>query len=95
MNELGIVSPLTRNMIKRFEANTTNQDSLSKIILEAYEESHKFFQRNEREGMGLLILTGCFIEGLYLASSIDEMSGNSQLQSLWEFTRNTSIIFCY
>lgn len=82
MNELGINSAITGNMIKRFESNVENQDSLCKIILEAYGESHKFFQRNEREGMGLLILTGCFVEGLYLTASIDEIGSSSQLQSV-------------
>jgi len=82
MEELGITSAVTGNMIERIEANGTNQDSLSKIILEAYEASHAFFQSNNREGLGLLILTGCFIEGLYLTSSIDEIHSNSQVQSL-------------
>ena len=82
MEELGISSIITANMIERFEANAANQDSLSKIILEAYGASHKFFQRNEREGIGLLILTGCFIEGLYIASSVKKISSNSRLQSL-------------
>ena len=81
MGELGIASVVTSNMIKRVEANATNQDSLSKIILEAYGASHKFFQRNQREGIGLLILTGCFIEGLYIASSVKDNS-SSELQSL-------------
>lgn len=82
MAELGISSVVTGNIIKRFENNASNQDSLSKIILEAYSTSHKFFQKNEREGIGLLILTGCFVEGLYITSSVDEISENSQLQSL-------------
>ncbi|MBL4754889.1 MAG: hypothetical protein JKY52_14995 [Flavobacteriales bacterium] len=82
MEELGITSAVTGNMIERIEANGTNQDSLSKIILEAYGASHAFFQSNQREGMGLLILTGCFIEGLYLTSSADQLSSNSQVQSL-------------
>lgn len=82
MGELGINSAISGRLIKRFEENAANQDSLCKIILESYAESHEFFQRNQREGMGLLILTGCFIEGLYLAASVDEVASNSQLQSL-------------
>ena len=99
MNELGITSLMTKTMIERFEANQANQDSLSKIILEAYGESHEFFQRNEREGMGLLILTGCFIEGLYLASSVEEISSNGQIQSLLgihkEYLQNILLLVKY
>lgn len=98
MDELGIASVVTNNMIKRIEANATNQDSLSKIILEAYGASHKFFQRNHREGIGLLILTGCFIEGLYIASSVEEIS-SSELQSLLgihkEYLNNLLLLIQY
>lgn len=99
MGELGINAGLTGNMMKRLENNASNQDSLSKIILEAYGASHEFFQRNEREGMGLLILTGCFIEGLYLASSIDDITDNSQLQGLLgihkEYLQNILLLIKY
>jgi len=99
MGELGIASVVTSNMIKRVEANAVNQDSLSKIILEAYGASHKFFQRNQREGIGLLILTGCFIEGLYIASSVKEEIGGGELQSLLgihkEYLNNLLLLIQY
>ena len=63
MGELGINSLVTGSMIKRVEANATNQDSLSKIILEAYGASHRYFQRNQREGIGLLILNSQVVCG--------------------------------
>ena len=99
MGELGIASVVTSNMIKRVEANAVNQDSLSKIILEAYGASHKFFQRNQREGIGLLILTGCFIEGLYIASSVKKEIDGGELQSLLgihkEYLNNLLLLIQY
>jgi len=99
MGELGITSVITSNMIKRVEANAANQDSLSKIILEAYGASHEFFQRNQREGIGLLILTGCFIEGLYIASSVKIEIGSGELQSLLgihkEYLNNLLLLIQY
>lgn len=99
MGELGINSLVTGSMIKRVEANAANQDSLSTIILEAYGTSHRFFQRNQREGMGLLILTGCFIEGLYIASSVETEISRGELQSLLgihkEYLNNLLLLIQY
>ena len=99
MGELGINSVITGSMMKRVEANAANQDSLSKIILEAYGASHHFFQRNQREGIGLLILTGCFIEGLYIASSVENEISSGGLQSLLgihkEYLNNLLLLIQY
>ncbi|PCH99285.1 MAG: hypothetical protein COB85_00150 [Bacteroidetes bacterium] len=82
MEILGIRSALKSPLIKRFEENASNVDSLSSIILEAYSASHEYFQLNEREGVGLLILTGCFIEGLYLATGVNQAVENRQVHGL-------------
>jgi len=99
MGELGISSVVTGNMMKRVEANVASQDSLSKIILEAYAASHHYFQRNQREGIGLLILTGCFIEGLYIASSVENEISSDELQSLLgihkEYLNNLLLLIQY
>ncbi|PCJ89100.1 MAG: hypothetical protein COA57_02490 [Flavobacteriales bacterium] len=71
MNELGITGDYeTKSLVKRFNTNREIQDSLYKIIMDGYEAGHNYFQRNGREGIGLLILTGCYIEGLHLTLGI-------------------------
>jgi len=82
MDLLGIRSALKAAMIRRFEHNASNIDSLSSIILDAYRASHEYFQLNQREGVGLLILTGCFVEGLYLATGVDQALSNRQIHGL-------------
>ena len=79
MAQLGIERIIHDQMIDRFKNNVNNQDSLSKIILESYESAHGYFQQNGREGIGLAIATGCYIEGLYIASSIEVR--NNKLRS--------------
>lgn len=68
--ELGISSYEQSQIMERFEKNIQNQDSLFKIVLESYRHGHDYFQNNGREGLGLLILTGCFVEGLHLTMGI-------------------------
>ena len=99
MDLLGIRSALQSAMIKRFENNANNVDSLSSIILQAYSASHEHFQLNEREGIGLLILTGCFIEGLYLATGVDQALSNRQIHGLIalhkEYSANILLLLHY
>lgn len=68
--ELGISSYQKAQIMERFEQNMQNQDSLFKIVLESYKHGHDYFQNNGREGLGLLILTGCFVEGLHITMGI-------------------------
>ncbi len=99
MDLLGIRSALKTSMIKRFEKNSNNIDSLSSIILQAYSSSHEYFQLNEREGVGLLILTGCFVEGLYLATGVDQALSNRQIHGLIalhkEYSANILLLLHY
>lgn len=69
MDDLGIKGVASESMMTRYENNINNKDSLCVIILESYESAHRHFQNSGREGIGLLILTGCYIEGLYLSSN--------------------------
>lgn len=70
MEELNISYYLNDDFITRFKNNATNQDSLSKLILKSYSDAHSYF--NQDEGLGLLILTGAYIEGIYQASNFFE-----------------------
>ena len=66
MDQLGIVGMMENEVIKRFERNIESPDSLSKIILESYTLINDHFAANEQEDLGLLILSGCYLEGLYI-----------------------------
>ena len=61
MADLGIKSLLKSNTMDNIQQNKNNSDSLYKIILESYRDAHGFFKTNEREDVGLMILTGSFI----------------------------------
>ncbi|MFQ5335106.1 MAG: hypothetical protein ACE5DN_03425, partial [Flavobacteriales bacterium] len=68
MDEIGISNSIRDHLAIRFKNNINHKDSLSHIILESYQQSHSYFQQNGREGIGILLLTGCYIEGLYIAT---------------------------
>ncbi len=71
MEKLPIPTYLNDGFKSRFKTNIENRDSLTKIILEGYNEANQHVTKTQDEGLGLLILTGAYIEGLYLISSSD------------------------
>ncbi|MGE0560608.1 MAG: hypothetical protein AB7O47_02215 [Flavobacteriales bacterium] len=66
MEKLHISHYINKSLVERFKKNIDNQDSLCQIILSTYSDAHSYF--NQDEGLGLLILTGAYIEGLYFAT---------------------------
>lgn len=82
MNDLNIRSGVKPNTVERIKENTTNKDSLYLIILESYRDAHEYFKTNQREDVGLMILAGAFIEGLYLSSALAKDNQNRELMQL-------------
>ncbi|MCB0402708.1 MAG: hypothetical protein KDD41_11530 [Flavobacteriales bacterium] len=67
MEELPIAYYVNEGFSKRFQDNLQNRDSLSRIILQGYNDANQYITETENEGIGLLILTGAYIEGFYFA----------------------------
>lgn len=68
-NELGILEAFDSSMIIRFERNLDNRDSLINIMREAIGNSNYYLAENERNDIAAMILTGTWIEGMYMATN--------------------------
>lgn len=68
MNHKNIRKVITDEKSQRFLKNSNQVDSVSKFILESYRDLHHIYQANQQEDQGLLVLTGAFIEGLYIST---------------------------
>ena len=73
--DLGVSSGIQPQIYKRFKENKDNEDSLCHIILESYRDAHTYFQNNKREDVAMFIVTGGYIEGLYLTLSAKNDKG--------------------
>ena len=82
VQELGISSGVSGSMVKRFENNIKKQDSLYHIILQAYSQANAYFQNNKREEVGMYILSGSYLEGLYISLHYKEIPNNMILRNL-------------
>lgn len=80
--ELGVAGGFNVTTLQRFKNNMENQDSLYYIILQSFNDVHKYFQESDRASTGLLIITGSFIEGLYLTTGLTQTNNDSRLVNL-------------
>ena len=57
-------------LVDRFESNLSSNDSLAAILNEAISNSDEHLQDNNRKKTAALLLTGSFVEGLYISTSL-------------------------
>lgn len=69
-DELGIMSGFDPDMARRVENNIGNRDSLTQILDRAVDQAAKYMGDGSNSKIGAMIITGSFIESLYLATGI-------------------------
>ncbi len=62
--------------LKRLAQNYQNLDSLMYLSLHSFNEMDQYLRDNDRSGESALIITGVWIEGLYLATQVANDSPN-------------------
>lgn len=65
---LGILDAIDQKTIERLESNINNRDSIMDIISSTFMNSDSFLKENGRPETAVLVITGGWIEGLYLAT---------------------------
>ncbi len=69
---LGLSNTFGDARVKRFQDNLSNQDSLIKIVDETMGYINQYLIENKRDATGALVVTGSFIEGLYISTGLIE-----------------------
>jgi hypothetical protein len=77
--ELGINSAIQIELIEKIEKNIDNQDSLLYYLTNTYRQFDSYLKTNNRKDIGVLIVTGGWIESLYILSQSAVDSKNRQL----------------
>ncbi len=78
-SELQIMNAYTDEVLENFENNLHDKDSLNKIFTDAYRETDLYLSENNRENIADLVVTGAWVEGLYLMTQIAKQKTNKQL----------------
>ena len=71
-NHLGLNNTFGSEMQQRFQKNVNNKDSLVKIVDESMNYVNSFLKEGNRDATAALIVTGSFVEGLYLSTGLIE-----------------------
>ncbi len=69
-DNLGIIGSFDADMLKQFEDNIANKDSLATLIDRAVQKTDSYLRDDNRNKLAAMIITGSFIEGLYISTGV-------------------------
>ena len=69
-DNLGVTGTFDNELIKKFEDNVSNKDSLTRLVDKTIKESETYLQGSNRRELSPLIIAGSFIEGLHLSTGL-------------------------
>ncbi len=69
-DNLGISGSFDAELIKRFESNLSRKDSLAFLLNETIKETENYLKDDNRNKLAALVITGSFIEGLYISTEL-------------------------
>jgi hypothetical protein len=66
--ELNIPYAFDQTMMDKYSKFKDNKDSLTKVVYDSYNQVDKSLKGDERVGLAALVVTGSWLEGLYLST---------------------------
>ena len=79
-DDLGITSAFDSEKMERIEENINRKDSMLNIISDSYWIADAYLKENQRANISAIIITGGWVEGLYIATQLaDNSASNSGL----------------
>lgn len=69
-DNLGVIGTFDLEILKRFEANISQKDSLAKLLNETVQQTEKFLKDDSRNKLAAMVVAGSFVEGLYISTGL-------------------------
>ncbi len=69
-DHLDVIGTFDVNILKRFETNISNKDSLTVLLDQTIKKTEAFLNDNKRTKLSALIVAGSFIEGLHISTGL-------------------------
>ena len=93
---LGVSSAFDQTLFERIEANKDRKDSVLNLVTNAFKRVDEILKSNNRPGTSAIILTGGWVEGLYvsahLASKLKDEKTNKTLIDQRESLKNLIVM---
>ncbi len=78
-DNLGVTGSFDTELIKRFEANLSRKDSLAYLLNETINKTDNYLKDDNRSKLAALIISGSFVEGLYISTALIDTYPNDIL----------------
>lgn len=69
-DNLDVIGSFDADILKRFEANIGNKDSLTHLLDQTVKRTESFLNNDSRNKLSALVITGSFIEGLHISTGL-------------------------
>jgi len=69
-DNLGVIGAFDADVLAKFEANIANKDSLGALLNETVQKTDRYLKDDSRNKLACLIVTGSFVEGLYISTGL-------------------------
>ena len=67
---LGVIGSFDVEVLKQFEANISNKDSLTRLLDRTIKRTQSFLVDDNRNKLSAMVIAGSFIEGLYISTGL-------------------------
>lgn len=78
-DDIGVSGAFDVSLMKRFEGNLANKDSLLGMTSAAYRASDAYLKENERNDVSALIIAGGWVESLYFTTTLVKAKPNQDI----------------
>lgn len=78
IDDLDMTQAVDPELPTKLENNENNKDELTNLITDSFYDAYEYLNKNNRGPVSLLIVSGSWIEGLFLATHISEYTFNNK-----------------
>ncbi|WP_430811467.1 MULTISPECIES: hypothetical protein [unclassified Carboxylicivirga] len=72
VDKLDISPAIDKSLLEAIEENLDNKDELVKVITNSFYNTYEYLNKSERAPISLLVISGSWVEALYIACHISE-----------------------
>jgi hypothetical protein len=69
-DNLGVIGTFDADVLKKFEKDISNKDSLGRLLNESIKKTEKYLKDDDHNKLAALVVTGSFVEGLYISTGL-------------------------
>ncbi len=74
IDDLDMTTAVDPELPQKIENNENNKQELTDLITESFYDSYEYLNKHNRAAVSMLIVSGSWVEGLYLATHISEFT---------------------